>query len=257
MASTVARPSWAPGTAVPGIRARAVAALSRRWMARVAADPAALRATLGAYRDGEDNGEAAVFEQVGAHLPARYVRMCARHAADEARHAALFAAAVDALGGAAPTPARLDPLARLDAAAGGLLATAGDSREALGRVFLLLMAFERRLAERLPLIADGFAAARPELSALFRTVARDEARHIRYCTAVSQALIPDPDRWATLRDEAVAVEARAFAPYLFDFLNHILDIGLRQMPWWERLGFRLMARLGRALGRPLPVGGAP
>ena len=233
-------------------RAAFITALSRRWMQRVGADAGALRSTLAAYRDTESSGEAQAFPYLLPHLPPRLARLAQRHAADEARHAAGFEALLDAHGGAPDLPPPPEPLAMMDAAAGGVLVYAGRDAESTGRALLLLMALERRFVERLPVVAP-VAPVAPDAARLMRQVTADELNHVRWCAAMSRAVVPDPARWKALRDELVAVEARTFPLYLFAFTDYILYHHLAQMPAAERALFRGVCRLGRALGTPMPV----
>ena len=104
---------------------------------------------------------------------ARLARLAARHASDEARHAAGLRLAARRTGvEPAPVPRRLEILAGLDDALRGGLTRAPRDRTEAGIACLILQVLEERSVRQFEIFARAFARADPHSAALFRDIAR-------------------------------------------------------------------------------------
>jgi len=234
-------------------------ALNEAFVAQQVRDLDALRFFLNASADAEANGEGGVFERVKPLVEGKYAKLVERHSADEVRHAALFTARLEELGGrVAPIPENLRIVERLGRAAGGLFDKEGLTREEAAKAYLLLYAIERRAIERFALMEKALAS-RPEIGETIRSIAADERRHLLYCVAVSRALLEDDAKWLALRDEMIRLEEDEFTAYSKEFQWYLLDHVFTTMPWWRKAMWKLLRGFADLLGQKqsvLPVGGA-
>ncbi len=235
-------------------------ALNRRFTRAVAHDDAALRFYLNNAADAEDNGEATLFERVKPFLGPKLQKVVERHAADEVRHGAMLREELRKLGGEPePVSPELQLVQRMAVAAGSLFHRELTGPADAARVYLLLYAIERRAIERFALLEEALRPVRPALADTFASIADDEHRHLRYCVAVSRALVPDDAEWTRLRDELVSIEERVFTENARHFQLHLVDRVFTRMSAAEKLFWHasrwLVDRTGQTQ-KILDVGGA-
>ncbi len=234
-------------------------ALNEMFVAQQVKDPGALKFFLNASADAEANGEAGVFVRVRPLLDGKFAKLVERHSADEVRHAALFTARLEELGGTIePVPENLRIVDRLGKAAGNVFDKEEITTYEAAKAYLLLYAIERRAIERFALMESALRM-HPGIAGTIAGIAADERRHLLYCVAVSRALLPDDAEWTKLRDEMVALEEVEFTAYSKEFQWHLLDRVFTTMPWWQRTLWKMARNFADLLGQKqsvLPVGGA-
>ena len=144
-----------------------------------------------ARSEGTD-GETGVFEHILASVDDDEVLKLVRvHQADEARHEQLFLARMHAQGAAPlPTPSSTDLLSRLDKHTGFHSRPVKD-RHGVFQAYLLLQVLEERALRQFGRMQDAFASVGDhETAAVFVEVAADEARHLKYCHAITKRYAP-------------------------------------------------------------------
>lgn len=198
-------------------------------MKNLVATPAGRAHLLALVADSEANDEGRIFTALAKVENDPFLRkVAARHAADEARHAALLEGRIVANGAGRPQiPAHLDLLAQLDDALDGLMRRPIASREDVMRAYLLLQVLEERAVSQLPLFIAAFADVDPETSAVFQQLLTDERRHLGYCHAIA------------LHDETLTryrqVEARVFGKGTMTNLTYVIEQGMIDGAGWKLL----------------------
>ena len=230
-------------------------ALTRRFMASVVRDDDALRFFLNNASDAESNGEGAIFERVKPFLEPKLQKLVDTHAADEVRHAKLLADELVRLGGTlSEPPAELRMVERAGEAAGDLWNKPVEGPVDVARAYLLLYAIERRAIERFTLMEEALrGAGRTQTAELFASIAKDEARHLRYCVVVSRAMVPDESAWEAMRDEMVEVEAKSFTQNSHRFMNALLGGVFKTMGFWRRAFWKDLVALNAWMGSTIHV----
>ena len=230
-------------------------ALTRRFMASVVRDDEALRFFLNNASDAESNGEGAIFERVKPFLEPKLQKLVDTHAADEVRHAKLLADELARLGGTLTVPAEeLRVVERAGRVAGDLWNKPVEGPRDVARAYLLLYAIERRAIERFTLMEEALrGAGRTQTADLFASIAKDEARHLRYCVVVSRAMLPDEKEWDALRDEMVEAEAQAFTTNSQLFMNALIDGVFTTMGFWRRMFWKDVVALNAWMGATIHV----
>ena len=202
--------------------------LSGRFLHGLFASPAGRAFLLNQAADAEGTDEGAIFDRLLRHVEDPALRkMIERHRADELRHEALLRACIARTGVVpAPVPPHLRLLDRLDQKLGGLMQQpVRDDRDVM-MSYLVLLVIEERALNQFALFIPAFERVDPETAAVFREIARDEERHLRYCYAISKRYAPGEATWAAHLDHLRAIEAKAFSETSRDVSRHVFEAGL-------------------------------
>lgn len=203
--------------------------MSRLFMRHVARSPegrAAILAQL-ANAEGGDGGELTLFEQLEAYTDDEKLKQLMRiHHDDELRHEQLFLARGEAQGVPLPeVPDRIKLLRRIDDAV-GLFNRPVASDEDVVRLYMALLVIEERATAQFSLLAEAFAAAGDdETVAVLKEVEQDEARHLKYCHAITRRYQPDEEKRQALLEDMRQVEARCFAENGTEVMRWTLENG--------------------------------
>lgn len=182
-----------------------------------------------------------------AHEHMKQLGLEVRHRAvtdrlDEARHAELLRARVRAIGVTPPpVPRELSIVQRLDDMLGGVGEGFVAKERTIMDAYVLLEVVENRAVEQFPKIAAALAAVDPESAATVRSIWEDEKRHVLYAQAVNKRYAPDADTLARALARVREVEQRAFDENGAAMLRHVLDEGLLDVRFPERVLWRAMA----------------
>lgn len=225
--------------------------LTERFARRLLATPGGRAHVLNQIADAEANGENQVFEHVLRHVDDPQLRkMVEKHQADEIRHEQLFRACVSRTGvDPAPVPAELKLIDRLDEAVGGFFAQPIDGPRGVMEAYLILQVIEERAITQFAVFEKVFRELGDTLTAdTFAEVARDEARHLKYCHAISKRYAPDePTRQARL--EALrSLEAKCFADNSAANMNYTFEHGFFSGGPLVKWFFRAVQSLGKGRG---------
>ncbi len=203
--------------------------------------------------DAETNGECGVFDELAAYAEDEELqKMIRRHSADELKHAGLFRERSLQYATTLPeVPTGVKLIDLLDRAVGGPLTRGIHNRVDVMRAYLLLQVLEERTISQLPLFEEAWRVVDPQTADVIAEVGRDEARHLRYCHAISRRYAPDE---ATLRETLRryrTIEATEVFPGTgVALIDHCLDTGLLDVGPIERLAWRGLNELARRLPRP-------
>lgn len=185
---------------------------------------------LSSYADAEASGEGQVFTQALKRVEdPKLQRLIEQHQADELRHAALLVARREALGlSEHAIPDALRMIDRLSDAAGGILKSEMTSDADVAAAYTLLYVVEERAMDEFRRASAALRDAGDEETAqLFDVIARDEARHLRYCDAIARRYSADFDgelaRMRALERSVYGAQSRAWT-------WHILSNGLLKLP---------------------------
>ncbi len=241
--------------------------LQRLFLKELLAEPRGRATLLKQLGDAEggDGGELDIFEHVLAVLddPAQAdtsadaaaleeVRKLVRvHKADEERHERLFHDRAAATGAA---PMKLPPeahlLRRLDKHVGFFSKPVVDKKGVVD-AYLLLLVIEERAVRQFDRYRAAFAAAGDEATAqVIDGIKADEARHLRYCEAISRRYSDDEEVRQARLAELRALEASCFDQVQAINLRMLVDAGFVGRTWWTKA---LWARLSKAAGRRIPA----
>lgn len=200
---------------------------------------------LNQVADAEATDEGAIFDRLLAYVTDPKLRqMIERHQADELRHAQLFLGCMERTGIApSPVAAHLKLLGRLDALAGNVMDKPVRTDEDVMQAYLMLLVIEERAIQQFTAFIAGFDLVDRETSDVFRTIAKDEERHLRYCHAISKRYAPDTATWARELARFRKLEARAFGENTAANLQHTFDSGLHAAGPVERMLWRGLTAL--------------
>ncbi len=176
--------------------------LTKMYMKALLSTPEGRAHVLNQIADAEDNGEARLFDDAIALVDdPKLQRMIKRHREDEVRHGQLFRACVEKTGvEPGPVPERMQVLFHINEAMGGFLQKPMKGTEDVMTAYLILQALEERAMEQFEISGALFEQYDAETAEVFRSVAKDEARHLRYCVAISRRYAPDePTRLRALQ----------------------------------------------------------
>jgi rubrerythrin len=185
---------------------------------------------LNSVADAEDTGEAAIFERLLRHVEdPRLRQMITRHQADEIRHAELLRGCLRRTGvDPGPVPAHLRLLDRLDRLAGGLMAMPVEDDRDVMIAYLMLLVIEERALHQFAQFVPAFERVDPVTAAVFREIARDEERHLRYCHAISRRYAPGEATWEAHLHHFRTLEARAYAENNRANMDHLFERGIHR-----------------------------
>ncbi len=216
--------------------------LTRRFLFLVASTPEGRAHLLNLAAEAEGTDEGRFFDMVMAKVDEPdLARMVARHNADELLHQRLFREQVVRNGGTPhEVPLELRLLERVDHHACGYLSRDMRSKRDVAIAYLILQAIEERALTQFAMMEEAFRPHDPEAADLFARIARDEARHLKYCQVVARRYLPDPrERAAELarirRAEAVAFKENSEAN-VRHIVAHRLVRGAGRRALWAVIG---------------------
>jgi rubrerythrin len=203
--------------------------------------------------DAEANGENGFFEHMLAFVDDPMLRLLiGKHRADELRHEQLFLAARDRTGvdpGAVPDECKL--IDRLDVAVGGFFAQPIRDARGIMDAYLLLQVIEERALTQFALFELAFRGVDDETADAIAGIARDEARHLKYCHAIARRYAPDAATQQSTLAELRQLEARCFAENGRANMQHLFDSGYVAVGPVEKLFWKAVNGLGARSQPPL------
>lgn len=176
----------------------------------------------------EDGDEGEIFEQLAdAVTDRRMAKLVRRHAADEEGHAGLFREALRRTGESPPPiPDSLQFIRRINAMTGLFERGVQDATDIV-EVAAVLRAIEQRAVDRYPLIGALLREVGDDFGAdAFATVARDEARHVRYCDALGRHHAENDVAWRRQVRRYRRIERRAFYQHAPTDVRYAIEQGL-------------------------------
>jgi rubrerythrin len=210
------------------------------FLSRVLRSPEGRAHMLNVAIEAEEGDEAGVFDQLIATLEDPKLRsMVTKHRDDELRHAGLFRDCLTRTGVTPrPLPDRLRLIRSVARRAGGAFAASAESGNAshlrtsedVMNTYALLLAIEKSGVQRFPILAAEFREHDSETADTFLLVARDEARHVKYCEAIGRRYAPSEEAWR----RAVQTYARAEQ-------SALREVSLANVAYCVRRGFFLPA----------------
>ncbi|MFO0673101.1 MAG: ferritin-like domain-containing protein [Polyangiaceae bacterium] len=226
-------------------------ALHLTFLRQLLRTPEGRRHLLTQVADAEHTGEARVFDAMLDFTKddEKLARTIAKHRDDEVRHERLFRACAERQG---VPPREVPPeLGLMDA----LEARVGFSERAIvdGRgvmdAYLVLQVLEERAVAQFDLFIDAFREMDPETARVFEEVARDEARHLRYCHAIARRYAPDDATRAARLAELRAIEADITHANQIANLRYILAEGYVDGAA-RRLALRVLGEIASRVSGP-------
>ena len=227
---------------------RPIASLvEKQFLKQLASTPRG-RATLLAQvaRSEGSDGETGVFDHILASVDDEEVLKLVRlHQSDEARHEQLFLARCHAQGEAPLlTPKSTDLLVCLDKHT-NFRSCPVNGRYGVYQAYLLLQVLEERALRQFQGMSAAFAnAGDHETVAVFTEVAADEARHLKYCHAITKRYAPTE----LARREGLAMlrrlEVEVFAETQRANFHVIVSAGLVDGAIWRFLLGKVEQRFG-------------
>jgi rubrerythrin len=205
--------------------------MTLRFTRRLLSSPEGRAHVLNQIADAESNGENKVFEHVLAHVDDPSLRkMIEKHQADEIRHAQMFRACLERTGvDPGPVPAHLKLIDRLDRAVGGFFAVPIDGPRGVMEAYLMLQVIEERAVSQFKVFEQAFRdAGDTETADTFAAVAKDEARHLKYCHAISKRYAPNDQVRENTLEQYRRLEARCFSENSGANMEHTFGRGYFQ-----------------------------
>lgn len=221
--------------------------LDRRFLDRLVGNPRGRAFLLSVMADAEEADEAGVFDALLERVDdPKLQKMVKRHMDDEARHAEMLRARVNAIIEATGIPTPVVPRAlsivqRIDDALGGMGAKFVAEERTIMDAYVLLEVVEDRAVEQFPKIATALERVDPESAAAVRSIWEDEKRHVLYARAINKRYAPSPEELTRTLTRVRAVEQRAFDDNGAAFLRHALDENLLELAFPEKLLWRAMS----------------
>ena len=217
-----------------------------RYLDRLLGSAAGRAHLLNQGADAEANGENQVFEHVLSHVDDPQLRkLVEKHQADEIRHEQLFRACLARTGESpGPVPSHLKLIDRLNDAVGGYLSKPIVDGRGVMEAYVMLQVIEERAVTQFALFEAAFRPVDAATADVFAEVARDEARHLKYCQAISRRYAPGDATLAAVLTHYRDVEARCFAENSDANMDHVFSHGLfqasrvekslwRALQWWS------------------------
>jgi rubrerythrin len=205
---------------------------------------------LNQVADAEATDEGAIFERLLTYVDDPKLRqMISRHQADELRHAELFRGCLERQGySPKPVPSELKLLDRIDALSDRVMKQPVKTDRDVMVSYILLLVIEERALSQFAQFIPAFDAVDPQTANVFREVARDEARHLRYCHAISRRYAPGETTWRTNLDHFRSVEAKAFAFNSKANMAYVFEHDLHPASRLEQMGWKAMQSLALRAG---------
>ncbi len=214
--------------------------LTLAYFERLVSSPEGRAHVLATCADAEASDEGALFDRLLTWVDdPELAKLVKVHQQDELRHAEMFLACLARTGVPAPTvPEHLKLLKRIDDLLGGMMEKPMTSREDVMRAYLLLQVIEERASTQFGLHVRAYRKVDPKTAEVVERIAKDEARHLKYCRAISRRYAPDED---TLRRELGRlreVEGRAFAANSRANMDYVRERGFVKFGPLEGLFWR-------------------
>lgn len=227
--------------------------LTLRYMTHLLETPAGRAHVLNQCADAEATDEGEMFDRILAQVDdpdlARLVR---RHQADELEHAEMFRACVARTGVTPPlVPENLKLLSRIDKAVGGPRPV--ETRQDVMHAYLLLQVIEERATTQFAIFERAFRSVDPKTADTFHSIAIDEARHLKYCQAISKRYAPSEAVREKTLGHLREVEAVAFAENSRANMEYAFARGYVSMSSIEKAFWFGITAVRGALGRGQPT----
>jgi rubrerythrin len=219
--------------------------LQTRYLDRLLATHRGRAFVLGQMAEAEGSDEGAIFDRLARRVEdGELQRMIRKHAEDEERHARLFHQCVERTGvDPGPVPAELKIIERIDRALGGFLGQEIEDDLGVMQAYVLLQVIEERAITQFGVIEPILRRHDPGSADVLAEIAADEARHLKYCHAISRRYAPDElTRMRTLRRYR-DIEARAFTDNAAANMRYALDHDLLEIAPMEKVLWLGMNRL--------------
>ncbi|MBK6578365.1 MAG: ferritin-like domain-containing protein [Sandaracinaceae bacterium] len=225
--------------------------LRKSFMRRLVSTPRGREHVLSLMVAAEEGDESGVFDALATRADDEELQKLVRlHQEDERVHAQLYRDCLTRIGLRFVTvPDELMIIRRIGRAAGGVFAEGVESgtseplrtRADVMNTYALLLAIEQRGVQQFPVIGAEFRRLGDhETADVFDRVAKDEARHVRYCKAIGRRYAEDDAQWAHAVETFARIEDRAFKAVGVTTIAHALETGLLS-------DSRLAKGLGRAM----------
>ena len=214
--------------------------LTLAYFERLVSSPEGRAHVLATCADAEASDEGALFERLLTFVDdPELTKLVKRHQEDEIRHAEMFLGCLARTGVPAPkVPDHLKLLKRIDDLLGGAMDKPITTREDVMRAYLLLQVIEERASTQFGLHVQAYRKIDPETADVVAQIAKDEARHLKYCRAISRRYAPDE---ATLTRELThfrELEGRAFAANSRANMDYVREHGFVKFGPLEGLFWR-------------------
>jgi hypothetical protein len=158
---------------------------------------------------------------------AKLGKMIEKHRDDEQRHAEIFRGCVERQGvEPGELPADLRIVDRIDRETGGVASAPIVDARGVMNAYLVLQVIEERALHQFGLLEPAMRRYDPASASAIRTVIEDEARHLKYCHAISKRYAPNRLLHAETLGALRIAEARAFRDHSRANMAHMLDAGL-------------------------------
>jgi rubrerythrin len=220
--------------------------LTEKFVTQLVKSPEGRAHLLNQIAEAEDNGEARVFDDAIALVddPA-LKKMIARHRDDEIRHGQLFRACMRRTNvDPGPVPNGLKVIDNLSAKMGGFFDAPITDAKGVMEAYLVLQVLEERACEQFPMYERVFSKIDPETAAVFAEVGRDEARHLKYCHAISKRYAPDEETRIAELQRLRRLEAESFRETQRANMSHVEAKGLMENKL-ARVVFGVLGRLSQ------------
>jgi rubrerythrin len=223
--------------------------LSAEFTRELVATPQGRAMMLSHCAEAENSGENRLFDRLAARVEdVELQRLIQRHQEDELRHAQLFHECAERAGSpTGPVPAELKIIDRLDAELGGIFERPIVSDLDVMEAYLLLQVLEERAVTQFPLFEEAFRDVDPRTADVFVAVAEDEARHLKYCHAISRRYAPDEEVLAATLRRFREAEAKAFSDNSRATMEYALEQRAVRMGPLKRLAWRAVGAVGDLL----------
>ena len=224
--------------------------LSSRFLKLLLQSAEARAFVLQQAAEAESTDEGALFDHVLAHVDdPELAKMVQKHRDDEIRHAEMFRAQVKRQGvspGAVPEDLRV--IDNIDRHLGGFFDKPITDGRGIMETYLLLQVVEERALHQFGLLERAMREVDVPAADTIAAIAKDEARHLRYCHAISRRYAPDEATRIAALKKFRRVEAEAFRDHSARNLQHMLDRGfLPRLPTLVWRGISAVTRRAKAL----------
>jgi hypothetical protein len=219
----------------------------KRFVRRLLATPEGRSHVLSQIAQAESNGEVALFDHILSQVKDPKLRtMVSRHRDDELEHEALFVGLARKQGvPVLPLPPSLNLIERLDRKLNGLFKGELTTDLQVMQAYCLLQVIEERATSEFTFFQAVFGEHDPDAGEVFTKIARDEARHLKYCHAITRRYQPsDAVREQTLA-ELRAIEADAYAKNERANLIYLMSRPYFSPPFGLRWLWKVLRWLGK------------
>ena len=218
--------------------------LTETYMDRMFSTERGRAHVLNQLADAEDSDEGWFFDSLLAQVEdSALQKMISRHAADEKRHAEMFRQCVRRQGfEPEPVPNELKLMDYLNREVDGILDRPVVTPEHVMDAYLLLQVIEERAITQFGQYEPLMRRYDPASADVLLEVAKDEARHLKYCRAISRRYATDEETRIKTLHRFREAEAHAFATttsanMLFALEHHLLPLNSIQRAFWRSVDF--------------------